>query len=250
MRKVDWQVSIGFSPRQAIDASPERVFSMVSSHTITHLFLHNLKGLWYDPLEGNAELLRQYPAPISFEKMGQGETDVPVIFPVCTVNPLEGIDRATQVVSAGLEKGVRFWRLYPQEQQWAVTHPVCTKILQWLHKERCVLLLDASPSNVEMVATQFVGSLPIVTSFHYYDSADWLLRFQHSSKVFVTTRNLHGPGTIAHALADFSERLVYCSGAPFGSPASSALLVEDIGLQQQIFETNSTRLIRSVYRDY
>ncbi|MFA7126765.1 MAG: hypothetical protein WC182_04295 [Bacilli bacterium] len=48
------------------------------------------------------------------------------------------------------------------------------------HKERCVLLLNASPSDVEMVATLLAGSLPLVTSFHYYDNADWLLRFQPS----------------------------------------------------------------------
>lgn len=221
---------------------------MVRTQKITHLFLHNLKGLWYDPLEGNEELLRQYPFPTSFE--GKGESKDLVIFPVCTVNPLEGLDRAKQVVSAGLDKGVKFWRLYPQEQRWAVSHPVCTKILQWLHKEQCVLLLDASPPDIAIIDDLFAGGLPVVTSFHYYDSADWLLRFHHSHGVFVTTRNLHGPGTIAHALPDFIDRLVYCSGAPFGSPASSALLVDDIALQQQIFETNSKRLIRRVYRDY
>jgi hypothetical protein len=250
MAIVDWCASYGISPNYPIDACEERVVNMLLSHATTHVFMHNLLGLHYDPLLGNEEILNRYPMPSRIKKNPEQLT----IFPVCTVHPLEGLERAKRVVFDSFDKGAKFWRLYPIEQKWSLSHPVCRKILSWFEDERCLLLVNAPLQDIELFLSHTKVEIPLVTSLHYYDSADWFERFQHYSHLYVTTALLHGITTIQKAAEhNFRDRLLYSSNAPFGSPSSSIGLIEALeedALRNKIFDTNSMHVLERVYNGY
>ncbi len=249
MAMIDWNVHFGISPNLAIDASVANVTEMLERHHTTHAFLHSLAGLYYDPLESNNELLHKYPMPSFIDNQAHGLG----VFPVCTVNPLEGLDRAKRVFSEGLDNGAKFWRLYPHEQKWNVLHPVSKKVYEWLAQQQCLLLIEALPPEVSQILDITEKKLPVVTSFHYYDSADWMLRFQDTQELFVTTQMLHGIGTIQKAVKKgFEQRILYSSNIPFASPSSSIGLIkslQDPDIEQAIFETNSLTILERLYCD-
>ncbi|MGE0074412.1 MAG: hypothetical protein AB7S52_04255 [Sphaerochaetaceae bacterium] len=242
MSSIDWHVSYGFSPRQHIDARKVHVEELLASHAVGHAFMHHLEGLWYDPLSGNKSLMDTFGSDIP--------TDTGTIFtPVCTVNPWEGEARCMRILEDAWHAGARYWRLYPQEQGWPITHPVATLIFKWLRTHGCCLLIETTPENVERILVVTGEWLPIVGSFHFYDVADWSLRFRRVPPVFITTRFLHGPGIIESIADQFSDRLLFASDAPFGSIQAGLNLLPDRVEQTswlQILEENSLRLIRSI----
>lgn len=242
MSSIDWHVSYGFSPRQHIDARKEHVEELLASHAIGHAFMHHLEGLWYDPLSGNKALMDTYGSDMP---TGTGT----ICTPVCTVNPWEGEARCMRILEDAWRAGARYWRLYPQEQAWPITHPVAALIYNWLHTHGCCLLIETAPEHVERILGVTGGLLPIVGSFHFYDIADWSLRFRQVPSVFITTRYLHGPGIIESIADHFGDRLLFASDAPFGSiQAGLNLLPDRVGHTSwlHILEENALRLIRSI----
>lgn len=238
MCTVDWSVSYGFSPRQCVDASRERVENLLSRSGIDCALMHNLEGLWYDPLSGNDALFADFRSS-------------PHI-PVCTVNPLEGEQRCMQVLEKAWVTGARIWRLYPQEQAWSISHPVSKMICGWLYEHACCLLIDAPVADIDRVLDMTEDAMAVIASLHFYDSADWSVRFRQSSSLYITTRLLHGPGTIEYVYPWFKHHLVFASGAPFGAIKSSMNLLDDLKYpeaKEQVLTGNSVRLLGRIFHD-
>ncbi len=208
MSLVDWHVSIGFSPRQPVDANRERVEALLRGHHVGRAFIHHLGGLWYDPLWSNDQLLKTYDGD-----HGEG----PIYTCVCTVNPLEGIERCREVLETAFKQGAGYWRLYPVEQGWDVVHPVALYLYEYLREHKCGLLLDSGTADVARVNDFTKDELPMVSSLHFYDYADWSIRFRDSKSLYPTTRLLHGPGSVEQAIQSFPDRLLFASNTPFGS---------------------------------
>lgn len=234
-------MSIGFSPRQPIDARKERVEVLLRDHHVGKAFIHHLGGLWYDPLWSNDYLLKAYT-----DHLAEGSPEVTC---VCTVNPLEGLKRCKDVLVAAFDEGAKYWRLYPVEQGWDVTHPVALYLYEYLQENNCCLLLDASTADVARVNNITEDALPMVCSLHFYDYADWSVRFQDCKALYPTIRLLHGPGIVELAMESFSNRLLFASNAPFGSLQSVLNLApEHISKEDYIgmLERNAIALMERV----
>ncbi len=228
---VDWHVSYGFSPRQRVDASRERVEKLLAAHGVGTALMHHLEGLWYDPLSGNEALLTAFA----------GTPHVPV----CTVNPLEGEERCRRAFAEARDRGARFWRLYPKEQGWDMGHPVAALILDLLREGRCCLLMDSDAKGIQAALDLARDEVPVVGSLHFYDSADWSLRLRPYRSFYPTTRLLHGPGTLRETARIFGDRLLFASGAPFGAVASSLALLDEVGeaVRERTLRGNARELL-------
>ncbi|MDD2231706.1 MAG: hypothetical protein PHT39_04785 [Sphaerochaetaceae bacterium] len=211
MKIVDFRVSYGFSPKKVIKADLDYVLQLLERTGVTCALLHSLKGMHYDPMEGNNDCV---------EACRTRSTDSLRLIPVGTFNPLEGIERCSEVIQKGLNSGIRFWRLYPKEQNWTSDHPVFKLLIPVLSSNRCIIAIDSTPAEIERIAILAGSDCPVVTSLHYYDSADWCLRLSELKNVFPTARLLHGPGSFSYAMKYFPGRIVFESDAPFGAPSS------------------------------
>lgn len=183
--------------------------TLLRDHHVGRAFIHHLGGLWYDPLWSNNNLLRTYG-----DHLPGCTTEFTC---VCTVNPLEGIRRCTEVLDAASARGAKYWRLYPVEQGWDITHPVALYLYGYLREKGCCLLLDANTVDVARVLDSTEDAVPVVSSLHFYDSADWNVRFKGRKSLYPTIRLLHGPGIVELAMESFPDRLLFASNTPFGS---------------------------------
>lgn len=256
MHGIDWQVSMGFEPRQRIDASSERVRSLLARNEIGLAFVHSLRGVWYDPQEGNREAFAwselQNFADFNLDEWLAKEISVEeaTLLPVCTLNPLEGEKRARMILDENLERGGRFWRFYPREQMWNLQHPVFELALRRLTEASACVLLDGTTEEIIRMHTLTEGKLPIVAGLHFYESADWCMRLRPLAQVYSSIRYFHGPGILDMACEYIdSNRFVFSSGTPTGSVTAVKRLMAgstDKTIPSRIWQSNSVSLIRRV----
>jgi hypothetical protein len=256
MYGIDWHVSMGFEPRQRIDASSPRVHKLLADNGIGLALVHSLRGVWYDPLEGNREAFLwsglQNFSDFNCKEWFATDASVkePTLLPVCTLNPLEGEKRARMILDENLERGCPFWRFYPREQQWNMQHPVFGLALRRLAEASACALLDGTTEEILSMHALAEGKIPIVAGLHFYESADWCMRLGPLPQVYPSIRYFHGPGILDMACGYIDpSRFVFSSGTPTGSVAAVKRLMAgstDKTIPSRIWQSNSVSLIRRV----
>lgn len=240
MKFVDFQASYGFSPKKALKADFPYVRSLLEKSGVTVAVLHSLEGLYYDPKAGNEDVVS-----VCRENSCKEITFIPS----GTFNPLEGVERCLEIVQRGFDLGIRFWRLYPEQMRFAADHPVLNIVLPLIAENGGVVGVDAVPAAVETIVRIAGDECPLVTSLHYYDSADWCLRLSPYANVFPSCRLLHGIESVDYAAKYFPNRIVFSSDVPFGAISSPLSLLHPDQKKRILYE-NAAPILRRLKYDH
>jgi len=223
----DLDTMAGLYPRKKADISLNRLNKLLESHSVRRSCLVSARGVFYDSRDGNDETLVWAEA--------SKEDCFSQFTPVGTVDmrKFEGDEVYIQSLRA---RGVRIWRLFPEEQGWDCTHPGFTSFLDCLDGSGDILYMPGKLSSIKSVASG--RNLRIIVDTHFYNLTDTLFSMEPGDGFFLSTRRLHGPGVIKKICDKFgSEKLLFASGSPLMSLSGALAIVRSADLSVEE-ETN------------
>ncbi len=216
----DLDTIAGFYPRKKADISLKKLNKVLKSHIVRRSCLVSARGVFYDSRDGNEETLVWAEA---------SRVDCFSQFtPVGTVDMrnFEGEDVYIQSLRV---RGVRIWRLFPDEQGWDCTHPGFISFLDCLDGSGDILYMPGKLSSIKSAASG--RDLRIIVDTHFYNLTDTLFSIEPGDGFFLSTRRLHGPGVIKKICEKFgSERMLFASGSPLMSLSGALAIVRNADL--------------------
>jgi len=223
----DLDTMAGYYPRKKADISLKKLIKVLKNHNVRRSCLVSARGVFYDSREGNDESLVWAEA--------SKEDRFSQFTPVGTVD-MRKFEGESAYIQSLRVRGVRIWRLFPDEQGWDCTHPGFTSFLDCLDGSGDLLYLSGKLSSIKSAASG--RDLRIIVDTHFYNLTDTLFSMEPGDGFFLSTRRLHGPGVIKKICDKFgSERLLFASGSPLISFSGALAIVRSADLSVEE-ETN------------
>lgn len=208
---IDANTTIGAHPDHRLDMSIERLISEMDANKIAGCLAQPTLGIYDSHDRGNAAIIEAV----------RGNTR---LAPVATVNPLRyfGRDEDMQKICA---LGFRMFRFRPVEQGWAIDSAAFAHVLKQLASANMPFMVDAAhsggPSAVVRAAAGYTAPV-ILSSVSLETLSEALAVMADNSNFLIETHELHVPGALEMIAARVgSDRIVFGSGAPLRSTASS-----------------------------
>lgn len=220
---IDAHTMFGFWPPRRADISPETLVRLVRQHEISAALTLSTTGIFADFVQGNEETV------------GICKKANKVLLPVGTVDPrryvgtLEEIDQRVQ-------QGVKFWRLFPEYQDWPLESRPVTSIMRRLADRDCTLMIDASrPGEPSRVAdrTAPTGLTTILLGVTGGQLGELIALLDEAPHIWLETRRLADPQVLRAMGQRFGvERLVFGTASPLQYVSSALLPLQASGLSE------------------
>ena len=200
---IDASTLFGFWPKRQADIALDTLLRLMDEKEIHTACTLSARGVFYDFIEGNRETLAATQAH-------------PQLLPVGTVNPCRWIgclDEARWLV----DLGVRFFRFFPQYQEWSITQAPFRRLLTEVLAPAGVALMIPSQMGFTAIAQMAAGisNAVIVESFRYASLAEAVVVMQEVPNLYVETHLINSPNWIELLKEEVGvERAVFGSNAP------------------------------------
>ena len=176
----DLDLIAGFWPVQRVDISISSLLQTMDQFNITGGMLTSARGVFYDDHAGNLETLSWCEEDARF-------------LPVATLNPVAYLSWKEKVDELQ-DRGVVFWRFFPEYQGWDTEHPVFLQMLEYINRKKSILYIDGQLSSFQIALRKWKGS--IICSCHFYYYSEVLALGKNRTDFYLTTKLLQGPGMI------------------------------------------------------
>jgi hypothetical protein len=235
---VDSNTFFGFWPRRKADIALDTLLRLMDNHGIARACTLSAEGIFYDFLAGNDQTLgacRQHPQ----------------LVPVATVNPcrwLGCLDEACRMLDAG----VRFFRFFPQYQEWDISQAPFRKLLEEvLGPRHAVLMLPAQMGISAIGELAKRADNPIIIDGLRYDRlAEAIVVMGECPNVFIETHLINSPDFLELVKAEVGvDRIIFGSYGPLAyvgaalAPVQHATITDEE--KAQVLGQNLLRILEA-----
>lgn len=220
---IDANTTIGIHPKHRLEMSVESLVKEMDKHNIAAGLTISNVAIFHDSQTGNQ---------ITLESMKISNR----LVPVATVNP-KTYFRSPADMQAIKAQGFRIFRFFPIEQEWEISSAAFKEVLKQLSPLNIPFQIDASNSGEPTMIGNAVAGYPapvILCGVSLDVLSETLAVAADSSNIMIETHELHVPGgleLIAERIG--TERIIFGSGAPRRSIASSLRHILNSGLSDQ-----------------
>lgn len=232
---LDCDTFFGQYPGERVDWSLPRLRGLLQRHQVGGALTTSLKGVLYSDAEGNQET----------QEAAAAHTE---LLPAATLDLRRCADPAGEVERLS-DQGFRALRLFPQFQGWSLDSLGLHRTIQALDASGMLLLITAGQPSQLLPALEGV-SLPVIAlDVHLYGAADAVLACRAYPNLFVSSKLLVGPDTVAFLCDELgSQRVIFGSGAPQLDPGPALSLVRTANIpescRQEILGGNLQRILQ------
>ena len=235
---TDSNTLFGLWPKRKADISLERLLRLLDEKGVSRAYTLSAEGIFYDFISGNSQTLavcREYPQ----------------LLPTATVNPcrwLGCLDEARKL----LDEGVRFFRFFPQYQEWHISQAPFRKLLDCvLAPGRAVLMLPAEMgvTTIGHLASK-VDNPIIIEGLRYDRLAEAIVIMNESNNVYVETHLINSPNFVELLKSEVGvERMIFGSCAPLAYLGAALAPIQHAGVtaqdKAQILGSNLLRILEA-----
>lgn len=234
---IDASTTVGIHPEHRLDMSVDKLVSVMDKNSVTASLVIATIAMFHQSETGNMITL---DAARSSNRL----------LPVGTVNPRTYFGRPTDM-QAIRDQGFKIFKFYPTHQRWAINSAAFAEVLRQLAPLRMPVMVDIGhPGDATAVMNAAAGyEAPIVFCSISLDTlSEALTIMSHTSNVMIETHELHVPEALELIVDRVgADRIIYGSGAPLRSIASSLYYVLDSELsdedKQKILGGNIKRIL-------
>ncbi|MFI1394999.1 amidohydrolase family protein [Streptomyces sp. NPDC020681] len=216
---IGWDVDVLYGPwpRHHADVPLAEVRARLARSPVAHALAMSTRGALFDDAAGNVRTVKDL-------------ADCPELLPVGTVDLRDALAAEERLEALDAE-GVRFLRLFTEEQDVEPDFPGYRHVVEQALARGLVILHDGDPRRYGPVLAGR-GAEVVFLDVHSYVLADFLLLARQEPGFRATTRLLSAPDAIERVVETAGARhLVFGSRTPFMdiSPQTLRLRYADIG---------------------
>lgn len=236
---IDASTTVGIHPKHRLDMSVERLVTEMDKFNITSSLSISTIAIFHQSEAGNAVTLDSVKESSRLVPMG-------------TVNPRNYFGRAENM-QAIRAQGFRIFKFFPVEQGWVINSTAFGEVLRQLAAFKTPLMINAGrPGDATAIAgmTSQYPAPVVLCSVSLDTLSEAITLMSRLPNLMVETHELHVPGGL-ELIADRigADRIVFGSGAPLRSTASSLYYVLDSGLsdsdKQKVLGGNIKRILEA-----
>lgn len=223
MQVADVNAIFGFWPRRKVDISLERLKALMERHGIVKAVAVSTTAVFYDYRQGNDDTLSACE--------GDGR-----LVPAASLDPREYLHCRNEA-ERRLERGVKFFRLFPDLQGWPLDFRPFEEILDALSGKGAVVLVPVQGYGRATQLARALGDRDIkvvMLGVSYFNLGEVISVAKGDPRFLVETRLIDsaaGLEVAAEALGP--ERLLLGTEMPLSYPASAIEVVRGSGLPEE-----------------
>jgi len=220
---ADINTIFGFWPRRRADTSLGRLKALMERHGVVKAATLSSTAIFYDYRQGNEETLS------ACQEDGR-------LVPVAVLDPREYLHCGKEAERM-LERGVKFFRLFPDLQGWPLDFRPFEEILEALSGSGAVLLVPVQGYGRPTQLARALGGRElrvVMLGVSYSNLGEAISVAKGDSRLFVETRLIDssaGLEVAAEALG--AERLLLGTGMPLSYPAPPIEVVRGSNLPEE-----------------
>lgn len=224
MSIIDAHTMFGFWPNRKADLSPDTLVRLIRKYEMKSALTLSTTGIFADFVKGNDETV------------GICQKAAKLLLPVGTVDPRKYVG-SLEEIDERVAQGVKFWRLFPELQDWPLESRPVTEIMVRLAERGATLLIDASrPGEPSKVAdrTAPMNLTTILLGVTGRQLGELIALLDGAPHIWLETRRIADPQVVRALGQRFGvDRLVFGSASPLQYVGSALLPLRESGLREE-----------------
>jgi len=219
---VDSNTLFGFWPKRKADISLDTLLRLMDEKGISKACTLSAEGIFYDFISGNSQTLaacRQYPQ----------------LVPVATVNPCRWLGCLGEARGL-LDEGIRFFRFFPQYQEWHISQAPFRKLLEDVLAPGDAVLMLPAELGITAIGemAKKVDNTIIIDGFRYDRLAEAIVVMNETSNVYIETHLINSPNFVELLKSEVGvERLIFGSYAPLAYLGAALAPIQQADVPEQ-----------------